>query len=470
MRVILTGAGMNGLATAMLLAKDGHDVTVLERNPASPPSPDTAWDAWERPGVGQFRMLHYLQPRWRQLADLELPEVIAGLVGAGALRYNQLEEIPEATLGGRRPEDVEVTTLTARRPLVEAVLAEAAEDTPGVTVRRGVPVAGFVTGNAVSHGVPHVIGVRTESGEDVLADVVVDVTGRRSPLMRWLDAAGCRPPAEHEEDLGFQYYARHFRSSDGSVPPMMGPLLASHSSMSILTLPADNGKWGVGLVTKGGDRDLRALQDEATWTRVVRSYPLAAHWADGEPIDDVSVMAKLPDRDRRLVVDGKPVVTGALAVGDSWACTNPSLGRGITMGLMHALALRDLLRTDAGDDPWRLALAWDEVTDTTVRPWYEATLSFDRHRLAEISAEIEGLPYQSDDPAFEMTKAMMHASGQDGDVFREFVRVMGMVQSPTEMLAKPGMFDKVVELGAGWRDAPPLPGPDRKQLLEIVHA
>lgn len=470
MRVIITGAGLNGLTTAMLLAKDGHEVTVFERNPAGPPSSDAAWEAWERPGVPQFRMLHYLQPRWRQLADAELPEVLAGLVAAGALRFNALEGVPETVLGGRRPEDAEMATLTARRPVLEAVMAGAAQDTPGVTVRRGVPVDGFVTGNDVSRGIPHVIGVRTESGEEVLADVVVDATGRRSPMMRWLDAAGCRPPIEHEEDLGFQYYGRHFRSSDGSVPPMMGPLLSSHTSLSVLTLPADNGTWGVVLVTKGGDRELRALQDEATWTRVVRSYPLAAHWADGEPMEDISVMAKLPDRDRRFVVDGRPVVTGALAVGEAWACTNPSLGRGITMGLMHALALRDLLRTDAGDDPLRLALAWDEVTEATVRPWYDVTLSFDRHRLAEISAQIEGRPYDSDDPAFQMTRAMMHASGQDGEIFREFLRVMSMVQLPDEMLAKPGVVDKVVDLGSGWRDAPPLPGPDRQQLLEIVHA
>jgi phytoene dehydrogenase-like protein len=35
--ILVLGAGMNGLTTAMLLARDGHDVTVLERDPAPPP-------------------------------------------------------------------------------------------------------------------------------------------------------------------------------------------------------------------------------------------------------------------------------------------------------------------------------------------------------------------------------------------------------------------------------------------------
>jgi 2-polyprenyl-6-methoxyphenol hydroxylase-like FAD-dependent oxidoreductase len=34
--VLVLGAGLNGLATAMLLAGDGHTVTVLERDAAEP--------------------------------------------------------------------------------------------------------------------------------------------------------------------------------------------------------------------------------------------------------------------------------------------------------------------------------------------------------------------------------------------------------------------------------------------------
>ena len=43
-------------------------------------------------------------------------------------------------------------------------------------------------------------------------------------------------------------------------------------------------------------------------------------------------------------MEGRPVATGLVAVGDSWACTNPSIGRGASIGLLHAVALRDVLR------------------------------------------------------------------------------------------------------------------------------
>src|SRR5581483_4077350 len=47
-KIVVTGGGIVGLSAAMLLARDGHQVTVLERDPTEPPSPEDAWEQWSR--------------------------------------------------------------------------------------------------------------------------------------------------------------------------------------------------------------------------------------------------------------------------------------------------------------------------------------------------------------------------------------------------------------------------------------
>jgi len=452
----------------MLLADDGHQVVVLERDPAPPPSPGDAWESWTRRGVNQFRLLHFLHPRYRVEMERALPRVVAALAAAGALRLNVLADAPTELTGGARPGDEDLTALTARRPVAESVLAACAEATPRVTVRRGVAVAAVTTGTATGPGVPHVTGVRTEAGEDFAADLVVDTTGRRSPLPDWLEGAGARGPVEEREDSGFVYYGRHFRSPDGSLPPILGPLLQNYGSVAVLSLPADNGTWGLALVASAADPALRAVTDVEAWTAVVRSMPLVAHWLDGEPLEDrVQVMAKIEDRHRCFVIDGQPVATGLVSVADSWACTNPSLGRGITMATMHALVLRDLLRASTDDDPRQFARAFHDVTLDTVEPWYRATVAFDRHRLADIDAQVKGESYVPDDPAYELGQALAIAAGQDPDCLRAYLSIVGMMQTPAEALARPGVFDTVVEMGDRWRREPAL-GPNRDELLAIV--
>src|SRR5688572_6807066 len=182
--------------------------------------------------------------------------------------------------------------------MVEAVVAGVAGAMPGITIRRGTAVAGLRTDGTID-GVPRVIGVRTEDGDDIDADLVVDASGRRSPSSRWLTDIGATAPTEEIEDSGFIYYGRHFRSSDGSTPPIIGGVLQPYDSVSVLTLPADNGTWGVGVITSAKDAELRHLSDADAWMRTVAAYPLIAHWLDGEPLDDKpAVMAKIEDRCR----------------------------------------------------------------------------------------------------------------------------------------------------------------------------
>ncbi len=467
--IIVTGGGMGGLSTALLLAGDGHAVTVLERDPAPPPAGgDEAWDAWERKGVNQFRMIHYFLPRFRQIVEAELPDVVAALDADGVLRQNPIDGMPDEMRGSRRPDDDRFEVLTGRRPMVEAAFGRTAAATPNVTVRRGVAVKGLLTGDETASGVPHVVGVVTDGGEELRADLVVDATGRRSPLPALLADIGATAPVEELDDCGFMYYGRYFRSADGALPPAFGPPLQHYDSVSLLALPADNGTWGMGIVAAASDAELRPAKDVDTWQRIVASYPLVAHWLEGEPLTDIQLMAKIEDRHRTFVVDGRPVATGVAPVADSWACTNPSVGRGATIGLMHAMALRDLLRSQGLDDPSAFATAWHDSTQATVEPFYRDTLELDRHRLGEIEAQIQGVPYETDDPSWAIGLAMQAAAGSDPEVLRGFMDIASLLARPDEVLARPGLLDTVI--AAAETPAEPMPGPSRAELVELVRS
>lgn len=466
-KIVVLGAGVCGLAAGMLLRRDGHEVTILERDPGpSPGSPQEAWEHWTRAGVTQFRQPHYLQSRGRIMLEEELPDILGALEAAGGLRFDPLCLMPR-TITDRTPRDGDerFKTITARRPVLEHVLSRTADAEPGLQIRRGVGVRAVVV--HTRNGIPHIGGVRTDAGEELRADLVVDAMGRRSQLPRWLEEAGTGRVYEEVEDSGFVYYTRYFRACTGKRPEFMASLLTSVGTFSLLTLPGDNDTWSVTIFTSVGDAPLKRLRDPDLWTALVAACPRHAHWLDGEPISGVIAMAGVTDRYRRFTVDNRPVATGIAPVGDAVACTNPTNGRGMSLGLMHVQRLRDAVRAHL-HDPLEFSEAWDTATEAELVPWYRENVEEDRARIGEIEALRNGLePAPRSDASAALRQALLAAVPRDPDAFRAFLASRCCLTRLRETFANQQLMQRILEL-ANDSERPPLAGPDRAQLLQLL--
>jgi hypothetical protein len=299
--------------------------------------------------------------------------------------------------------------------------------------------------------------------------------GRRSQLPGGLRDIGAPPVYDEAGDSGFIYYTRFFRPSNGGgVPRPMAPLLSPIGSFSLLTVPADNSLWTVTVFTASGDRPLKTIRHAEVFHALLSACPLHAHWLDGEPVTGVMPMGGILERYRRYVVDGEPVATGIVPLGDAWACTDPALGRGLSFALLHALVLRDAVRTHLDRGPRAFSLAFDEATEREMTPWYRATQSTDHKRLAEVQAIRDGaeIPPPADF-AGRVSAGLPAAMMRDPDIFRAALEITNCVSLPQEVFTRPGMAERIVELAAengtsNGRLSGHLPGPTRQELLEIV--
>jgi hypothetical protein len=221
------------------------------------------------------------------------------------------------------------------------------------------------------------------------------------------------------------------------------------------------------------DQALKDLRHEGNWTGVVAACPLHAHLLNGEPVSEVLAMSGIVDRSRRLVLGGTPVATGILPVGDALCCTNPSLGRGMTMGFMHAAGTAEVVREHLGD-PVALAAAHDRMSQDRIIPWYRQTVELDLERKRKIDASIAGAPAApaaappgdggGDAPGLAQIQAGML---YDADVFRAFMEIISLLALPAEIMARPGFAERLAKSVAG-REAFVIPGPSRAELLSSL--
>lgn len=431
MPTVVVGAGPTGLFTAIALARRGHRVVVVDRDPG--PGKD---GVWRRRGVMQFEHAHTFRgPAVEALQD-QIPDALLALRRAGARVVSDDDGAPIA--------------LHSRRALFERILRETACREPGLSL-----LTGHV--DAVCREAGRAVAVRV--GSEVLpADLVIDASGRSSRVMR--ESA---PDTSEGGPCAASYVSRQYRLIEARDPgPVNSPIGLSLSLDGYFAVAFlhDGANFSLTITHDGTDSRMHALRHREVFEAAVGAIPMLAEWIDPRrayPTTRVLPGGRLHNSYRGQLDDvGRPLQPGVIRVGDSVCATTPLAGRGVTLAFRQAQALVALLSRDSDTDA--VTADFDAWCRAHIRPWFLDHVHCDGERLRRwAGGGVDlGSPLPSD--------LVVAAAAADATMRPHVIPYDRMAALPASL--DPLQERATAVYATGWRP-PVAAGPDRHELAAL---
>jgi 2-polyprenyl-6-methoxyphenol hydroxylase-like FAD-dependent oxidoreductase len=359
---VVIGASMSGLLAARALSEFFGTVTILERDAF--PSSDIP-----RKGVPQGHHAHGLLARGGEVIEAFFPGWTDEVVASGGRRGDiagdtiwighgvTLNTVPSALTG-----------LLASRPVLEGFVRRRLLKLPNVRAIEKCAVQGLVA--TPDRSAVQGVRVKVETGAEqvLLAELVVDASGRGSSSPAWLEGLGYARPEEERVEIGLGYTSRVYRRRPSDLGGKVALVIAGSApnwrNGGVLYQTED--RW---LVSIGGYFGDHAPDDDQLYAAYARSLP-SPHVHDivsrAEPLTDF-VSYRFPANLRRRYEQLARFPKGYLVFGDAVCSFNPVYGQGMTVAAQEASLLRECLA--AGDDadlPQRFFAAVQPAIDA---PW-----------------------------------------------------------------------------------------------------
>lgn len=438
---VVLGASMAGLLSARVLAGVYRRVTIVERDPL----PEGSLD---RKGVPQARHAHALLARGVQVLNELFPGLLDKMAADGVPQNRGADQTWSEFNGHvmcRTGALRDHPNFQPSRPYLEARIREEVRGMPNVVIRDDCAALGPVA----SASRDRVTGVRVASGggleEILVADLVVDATGRGGRAPTWLRELGYDAPEEEDLAVDLMYTSRRVRLRPGALGSVRLVLIATtpQRPRGILLVEQEHDHF---TMTVGGYAGHHAPTDHEgflAYSESVAPEFVSTALRDAQWLDDPR-QHRYPASRRRYYERLRRFPAGLLVVGDAMCSFNPLFGQGMTVATLEAVTLRDILAAGRDNLAGRYFAAAGKHIDA---PWQMA-VSSDRAQL--------GLPQPvAERIAGGYVRRLQAAAAHDPVLAAQFFYVVGLLKPPAALF-KPAVVLRVL---AGNLRRSPSPSP-----------
>jgi 2-polyprenyl-6-methoxyphenol hydroxylase-like FAD-dependent oxidoreductase len=376
------------------------------------------------------------------------PDLLEDFYAAGARRLDFKDMLsPELTRRYKpAPGDERLWVMLCRRATIETVLRRYVAKFDNIRILNGVHIDGVLADKEADTIVVRGLTLRRDSAEqhgpELLADVVIDASGRTTKFPRYFETLGAHV-REENDDAEIVYYTRHYKLPPGQQEPSRQSKDRAGGDLGYIkfgVFPGDNGNFAIIVCVHNDETEIReAITDGDRYDAICRSIPGLQPWVEAaeattEPFGIGDIRAVW----RHYVADGKPLAVNFFAVGDASLRTNPLYGRGCSTGILHAHMVADILSEVR--EPQARALAFDRRTEDELRPIFAASLTEDRNGIRRAQVARSGQLLDQQDTFKKRFGAAF------GDALaasaRYSVHVMRGMSRTMNLLEKPGAFLK----------------------------
>jgi 2-polyprenyl-6-methoxyphenol hydroxylase-like FAD-dependent oxidoreductase len=432
-RAVVLGGGMAGLLAARVLSDSYADVVIVDRD-------ELIGVTGYRNGVPHGRHAHGLVAKGHEIFEALLPGLTEGMIADG-VRPGDFNGSIQWYFSGQRlaRSDSGLPCLPCGRPVLEKHVRQHVQAIPNVRFLERYDIVSLET----TPDKKRVTGARIQRREQgsqpetLLADLVIDITGRGSRMPAWLPELGYEAPDEDRVKVDLAYTSRHYRlnrdpfTSDILIVSAATP---SHPRGAFFYPMPDGETVELSLTGILGDH---APTDAEGFLAFAKSLPIPDFYDyvhDATPVD-APVRFKFPASVWRHYERLTRFPDGLLVMGDAVCSFNPIYAQGMTVSGMEALTLRKHLQSPAALNPMEF---FAEIAGQIASPWqFSAT--------ADLGYQgVEGERTDQVQMINQYITALQAGAAHDPVLTDAFLRVAGMVDDPMTLM-QPDIQQRVMQ-------------------------